>query len=98
MGTMQNLIQGNLDYNVIIAYIFGIILIYLVGRLMLVPIKFMVKLLYNGIIGGAMLWAVNFLGAYIGFGVAINPLTALVAGFLGIPGVIMLVAMKTMIS
>jgi inhibitor of the pro-sigma K processing machinery len=98
MDTVQNLMQGNLDYNVIIAYVFGIGLIYLVGRLMLMPIKFMVKLIYNGLIGGAMLWGVNFVGAYIGFGVAINPLTALVAGFLGVPGVILLVVIKNMTS
>lgn len=94
MGTVQNMMQGNLDYNVIIAYIFGIILIYLIGRLMLVPIKFLLKLIYNGLIGGAMLWGVNYIGAYFGFTMAINPITALVAGFLGVPGVVLLIAMK----
>jgi inhibitor of the pro-sigma K processing machinery len=98
MDTVQNLMQGNLDYNVIIAYIFGIALIYLIGRLMLMPIKFMIKLIYNGLMGGAMLWAVNFLGAYVNFGIAINPVTALVAGFLGVPGVVLLVVMKSMMG
>jgi len=98
MDTVQNLMQGNLDYNVIIAYVFGIGLIYLVGRLLLMPIKFMVKLIYNGLIGGVVLWGVNFVGTYIGFGIAINPLTALVAGFLGVPGVVLLVVIKNMTS
>lgn len=94
MDTVQNMMHGNLDYNVIIAYIFGIILIYLIGRLMLMPIKFLLKLIYNGLVGGAMLWGVNYAGAYFDFAIAINPITALVAGFLGVPGVVLLMAMK----
>ncbi len=61
---------------------------------MLVPVKFILKLIYNGLIGGAMLWAVNYIGAYFSFAIAINPITALVAGFLGVPGVVLLIAMK----
>lgn len=94
MDTVQNMMYGNLNYNVIIAYIFGIILIYLIGRLMLMPIKFVLKFIYNGLIGGVMLWGVNYIGAYFGFAIAINPITALVAGFLGVPGVILLIVMK----
>ncbi len=94
MDTVQNMIHGTLDYNVIIAYVFGIILIYLIGRLMLMPIKFLLKLVYNGLIGGAMLWGVNYVGAYFGFAIAINPITALMSGFLGVPGVLLLIAMK----
>ncbi len=82
------------DFNVILAYGFGILLIYLIGRIFLLPIRLVFKLIYNALIGGVMLWALNFVGAYFGFTLAINPVTALVAGFLGIPGVILLVLIK----
>lgn len=94
MNLVQTLLSGTSNYNVIIAYVFGIILIYLVGRLMLMPIKLLLKLIYNGLIGGAMLWVVNYLGAYFDFSIGINWISALVAGFLGVPGVVLLIIMK----
>ena len=86
------------DFNVIIAYAFGILLIYLIGRMFLMPIKLIFRLVYNALIGGAMLWLLNFIGGHIGFTIAINPVTALVAGFLGLPGVILLILFKVFIA
>ena len=85
------------ELNIILAYAFGIILIYLIGRVFLMPIKLVLRLIYNGLIGGVMLWVLNFIGAYFGFSIAINPITALVAGFLGMPGIIILVLFKLFI-
>ena len=82
------------EMNVILAYIFGIILICLLGRMFLMPIKIIFRLIYNALIGGAMLWVVNYLGAHFGFNIAINPITALIAGLLGLPGVILLILFK----
>jgi inhibitor of the pro-sigma K processing machinery len=86
------------DMHIVLAYVFGIILLYIIGRMFLLPIRMVFRLVYNGLIGGAMLWALNFVGAHVGFTIAINPLTALVAGFLGIPGVILLVLFKIFIA
>jgi len=86
------------NFNVILAYAFGIVLIYLIGRMFLMPIKLIFRLIYNGLIGGVMLWALNFAGAYVGFNIAINPITALVAGFLGLPGVVLLALFKIFIK
>jgi len=84
--------------HVILAYVAGIILIYIVARLFLMPVKFVFKLIYNGIIGGALLWGVNFLGAYISFNMPITIWKALIAGFLGIPGVVGLILYKITIE
>lgn len=85
------------DATVIAAYVFGLVLIYVLGRMFFMPLKLVFKLLYNALIGGVMLWVVNFLGGYIGFTLTINPLTALVAGFLGLPGVVLLILVKLFI-
>lgn len=86
------------DLNVVIAFLFGIILILLIGKLFLMPIKLIFRLVYNAIIGGIMLWVVNIVGGYFGFYLAINPITALIAGILGIPGVLLLIAFKILIA
>ena len=86
-----------LDMTAIAAYVFGILLLYVVGRIFFMPLRLVFKLVYNGLIGGAMLWAVNFVGSHFAFAVPINPFTALIAGFLGIPGVILLILFKLFI-
>jgi len=84
----------DLNINIIIAYAFGLFLLYLIARLLLVPLKILLRLLYNGLIGGVVLWVVNLVGGYFGLFIPINPITALVAGFLGVPGVVLLVLLQ----
>ena len=45
-----------------------------------------IKILYNGIVGAIILWIFNLIGGLIGFTVTINVISALIAGFFGIPG------------
>ena len=85
-----------MELSVIAAYVVGILAIYFIGKMFLMPVRIVWKLIYNGIIGGIMLWVVNFVGASFGFTIGINFVSALVAGFLGIPGVILLILFKVM--
>lgn len=86
------------DFGVIAAYGLGIVLLYIVSRIFLMPLRLLLRLVYNAVIGGVMLWGLNFVGSHFGFTIAINPVTALVAGFLGIPGVILLVLFKLFVA
>lgn len=86
-----------MEPSIIMAYIFGLFLLYLIASILYVPIKFMIRLLLNAIIGGVLLWVTNLAGRYIGISVPVNPITALVAGFLGIPGVVLIIALKRLI-
>ncbi len=80
--------------NIIIAYAVGLILLYLLGWVLLVPIKMIWRLLYNGIIGGIILLVLNFAGGYFGLHIPLNPISALVIGFLGVPGVVLLLLLQ----
>jgi len=71
---------------VIAAYVIGILLIFLLGRILVIPLKIVLKLVYNGLIGGLVLWFVNLIGSPLGFALPITVWTALVVGFLGLPG------------
>ncbi|MCT4621024.1 MAG: pro-sigmaK processing inhibitor BofA family protein [Marinisporobacter sp.] len=79
-----------IELNIILAYAFGLILLYILGYILLIPIKWIIKLVYNGIIGGIVLLLLNLLGGFFDIHIAINPITALVAGFLGVPGVLLM--------
>jgi inhibitor of the pro-sigma K processing machinery len=80
-----------LPFPIIGAYILGILLILLLGRFLLIPLKIVFKLVYNGLMGGLILWLVNLIGAHWGFVLPITAWTALLVGFLGLPGVVILV-------
>jgi len=76
---------------------FGIVFFYLVGTFFETPMKILFKLLVNGTLGGLALMVLNFLGAIVNFSIAINPLSALTVGFLGIPGLVLLIALRLVI-
>lgn len=84
----------SIEYNIIIAYVIGLFLLYILGWLLVVPRKFLLRLILNGIIGALILFFINMAGKSFGIYVAINPITALVVGFLGIPGIILLVILQ----
>lgn len=67
--------------------ILGIIILYLGIKFL----KWPIKVLLNGIMGVIILYIVNFIGSSFNFSIVINPITALIAGFLGIPGVAVLI-------
>lgn len=80
----------SIDLSLVFAYAVGLILLYIIGWLLVVPLKYLFKLLLNGIIGGAVLFVLNLLGKHIGFFININPITALITGFLGVPGIVLI--------
>ncbi|HHV46268.1 MAG TPA: pro-sigmaK processing inhibitor BofA [Tissierellia bacterium] len=83
-----------MDIGVVLAFLFGLFLLYILGMLLVVPIKLLIKLIVNGVLGGILLLIVNFIGSFIGFSIVINPFTAVIAGIFGIPGVILLIVLQ----
>jgi len=87
-----------INYSVILAYAVGIILLFIVGRLLLVPMKIVLKLVYNGLLGASALIVINYIGRLIDFHIAFNIVTTFTAGILGIPGVILLIILKMLFN
>ncbi len=83
-----------IDFNVLIAFVFAALLLYIIARLLLVPIRLIVKLIGNVFIGGVLLVLFNLVGSLFGLNVGINVITALVVGFLGVPGLVMLILIQ----
>ncbi|HHY46194.1 MAG TPA: pro-sigmaK processing inhibitor BofA [Firmicutes bacterium] len=78
----------------ILAYLLGLGLLAIIAYILLIPLKLLARLVLNGILGGALLWLFNLVGIRLGVTVPVNPVTALVAGLLGVPGVILLAALR----
>lgn len=83
-----------MEVQVVAAYVFGLLLLYLIARVLVLPVRIVLRLVYNALVGALLLAFVNFVGYIIGIYLPVNPVTALVAGFLGIPGVVLLIALQ----
>ncbi len=75
----------------IVAYLVGLAALYFIGWLLLVPLKFLSKMLLNALAGGVLLVLLSMVGGIFSLPVSLNAVTALMAGFLGVPGVALVV-------
>ncbi|KXG76688.1 hypothetical protein AN618_14620 [Fervidicola ferrireducens] len=89
--------MNQIDIGAILAYAFGLLMLYAIGRMLLGPIRLVLRLIYNAVVGGLILVLLNFIGNYVGLHIALNPVNALVVGFLGVPGVLLLIALKSLL-
>ena len=79
-----------LEAGIFMSYAAGLFLIYIFGRLLIVPVKMLLKLLASSVAGGIILLLINAAGGVIGIMVPVNIATAAVTGVLGVPGVLAL--------
>lgn len=86
-----------MDTNMLLIYIACIIGIFIVGKIFIVPIKLIIKLITNSILGAILLYIINLIGGIWGLHIGINVITALIVGILGIPGAILLTILQLFI-
>ena len=83
----------NIDSN-ILTYLACICFLFIFGRVFIVPIKKVLKLVINSVLGGISIFLINLVGANFGFHIGLNILTSILVGILGLPGVVCLVIVK----
>lgn len=74
-----------------VVLIFAAIAVIVVAKLLAWPVKKIIKLAINVLCGILMIVLVNTFGVNIGITIPFNIVTALIAGILGVPGVIALI-------
>ena len=67
--------------EIIGSFIVGIIVLFILLRVLSLPFRIAWKLITNSIVGALMLWVVNLFG----LGIEITFFKALIAGFFGVP-------------
>lgn len=76
--------------GVFLTYVGAIVLIFIVGKIFLWPLKLVLKLAASSVIGGIAILIINALGAGFGLIIPLNLISAVIVGVLGVPGVILL--------
>jgi len=82
------------DIGIVLAYSAGIMLVFMVSWIFVEPLKFLGKLILNSVLGAVFLMVFNYFGQYFDLYIAVNEVTALVLGILGIPGFIAILLVK----
>lgn len=77
----------NLQFTTICLYTAGFFALYILCRVFIKPIKWTAGLFFGCIVGSLATLVMNKIFSSLGFYVAINPLTAMMSGVLGLPGI-----------
>ncbi|NLG83768.1 MAG: pro-sigmaK processing inhibitor BofA [Firmicutes bacterium] len=83
-----------MPFETVLAYFFLLLFLYASTRLLAGPLRVIFDFLYHFFLGMGLLWTANAIGRHFGATLALNPYTALVAGFLHIPGILLLFLLK----
>ena len=77
-----------------VSILIPVLLLGLLLRLLVLPIRWFWKLFVNGGCGFLCLWLLNSISGFTGLYFPINYVTAIIAGFLGLPGIILLAVLQ----
>lgn len=74
-----------LEGNTVIVYLACIFFLFLFGRIFIIPLKTILKLVGNSILGGILIFIINLIGGAFNFHIGLNIGTSLIVGILGVP-------------
>jgi inhibitor of the pro-sigma K processing machinery len=83
-----------MEWKLILISVVGLLGLFLVGPVMVRPLKLLLRLVIYLLAGGVLLYVANILLNQVGLRVAINPVTLFTAGVLQIPGVVLLAVLS----
>ena len=85
-----------MDTN-LITYLACICFLFIFVKVFIVPIKKILKLVINSILGGVAIFLINLIGGIWSFHIGLNIFTSILVGLLGLPGVVCLIIIKLLI-
>lgn len=74
----------------LLPFIIGVLILFVVLKVLSMPMKIIIKLVVNAVIGMIVIYVLNLFGV----GLILNWITALIVGFLGVPGVIIVAVLQ----
>ncbi len=83
-----------MDLSVILPFLGAVLVVFIVLKLLSVPFKLIIKLVLNGLIGGLIIFVINWIGSGFGFSLPLEWWSAILVGLLGVPGVIILAIIR----
>ena len=86
-----------MDSTTLLGFLAGICFLFIIGKVFILPLKFIFKLVFNSILGGVLIFIINYFGSFFSFHVGLNLFTIFFVSILGVPGAVLLVIIKLFI-
>lgn len=83
-----------MDFNTVVTFLACIIILFILGKIFVWPFKSILKLIFNSILGGILIYIINVIGMNFNFHIGLNILTSVLVGLLGVPGAVLLIILK----
>lgn len=83
-----------MELSVILPFLGALLAIFIILKILSAPFKLIIKLVINGLIGGAIIYVINWIGAGFNFALPLEWWSAILVGLLGIPGAVILVLIQ----
>ena len=77
-----------------VSILIPLLLLMLLLKLLVLPIRWFWKVFVNSICGFLCLWLLNSVSGFTGLLFPVNSVTVLIAGFLGLPGIALLAILQ----
>ena len=95
---MTSLRGDKMNYNTVLVVVFLILIAFIVLRILVGPIKILIKLMFSSSLGLLGISLFNLVASVFGIHIGINMLTIITVGILGIPGMVLLLILQTVIK
>ncbi|NLP36309.1 MAG: SigmaK-factor processing regulatory BofA [Firmicutes bacterium] len=86
------------DLNLAVAAIFALIVLFYLLKFLFGPGQVFFRFVGTGLMGAAILFLFNLVGGFFNLTLGINVLTSLLVGYMGLPGLIMLIILQKMLG
>lgn len=86
-----------MDLNIVLGAGVALIVAYYLLKALSKPLIGLGRIALRGAVAFCVIWGVNVIGQYFGFHMGMNLVSALTVGVLGIPGAVLLLAVKYLI-
>ena len=87
-----------MEINMTIIYIACIFFLFVIGKMFVLPIMKIMKLILNSVLGAALIYLINLIGDAFEFHIGLNIVTSIFVGILGLPGAILLIIVKIFLN
>lgn len=74
-----------MDFSTVLIILGCIVGLWIVGKIFSIPLKAVLKLIANSVLGGILIFIVNLIGSAFSFHIGLNVGTSILVGILGIP-------------
>ncbi len=88
---------GGVDLTVVLAYTVGLIIAYLLLRMLWTPARLLLRVAYAVVIGAVAIALINLVGGLVQIHIPFNAVSVLSAGLLGLPGIVLVLMLGNLL-